>query len=175
MTDQAQTHSKQKQLAPNWKHFFWRYVAGILLIPVFGLGLVLIWWVRRTQAQFLYTITDDAIQVQDKVYAERVDLENIKQVNVQQRWIDKQTGMGTIELITDGRKLELFGQPNPHQLADTLKEAIAYRRELLKKQQKTKPEKEMPKAGEIERMNYLTGLWQQGLITDEEYQRQQSS
>jgi hypothetical protein len=62
----------------------------------------------------------------------------------------------------------------PHNLAEMIKKAAAHRRQILKEQEKTEPRQPDTKPGEMERVNYLTGLWQQGLISDEEFEKQRT-
>ncbi|MGM0588557.1 MAG: hypothetical protein ACQETE_09100 [Bacteroidota bacterium] len=172
MASSSQQQQKSKVLRPNWKHFFWRYLAAVLFIPVFGLGIIALWWIWRKQHQYRYLITDQSIELQDQNYSERIDLENIQSVRVKQRWIDQKTKVGILEIITPDRRATLLGQPHPRELADMIKKAAAHRRRLLKEKEKSAPRQPETSPGEMERVNYLTGLWQQGLLSNEEYKRQ---
>jgi uncharacterized membrane protein YdbT with pleckstrin-like domain len=106
-------------------HPFW-FLGYIILIPAFGLGILLLlyWYIQTRQTRV--TVTDSEI-----VYARgilrkartEVSLKHIRSVNVKQGFLNRLLGVGTIEVFTAGDQPEftVVGIPLP----GTVREAIA--------------------------------------------------
>lgn len=165
--------NKTIRLEPKKNYHFWWYLLGILLIPVLGLGIYIIYkkWSELNATH--YQITDRTITAVHPGYSENIDVVNIRDVNLEQRWIDKQFGTGNLILITNTKEMELIGLKNPAAFSEMVLQAAETERELIK-QQEIKEQKREPELtpGSMERMNYLTGLWQQGLISNDEYEQE---
>ncbi|MDR8390825.1 PH domain-containing protein [Aliifodinibius sp. S!AR15-10] len=166
---------KKITLSPSWKQYFIRYLLSVLAVPLFGIGLVALYFVRRKQTSSHYIITDTQISSVDSRYHRNLDLVNIEEVTVQQSWINKKLGVGTIVLKTSAVSMELIGMERPHQLKETIQKAVA----IQKKQQEKKRVRKTPdpkyKPGSMEKMDYLTGLWQQGLLSDEDFKNEKKN
>jgi hypothetical protein len=61
---------------------------------------------------------------------------------------------------------------NPWKYKDLMEEAIEAEKKRQAEAQKTKPRRPSHKPGEMERENYLTGLWQQRLISEKDYNKE---
>jgi hypothetical protein len=108
----------------------------------------------------------------DNSYTETIDLVSIQEVKVHQTWIDKKFSIGKLVLITETKSVEMIGIQNPHSLADLIlkaAEAEKLRNNTTEKIQKT-PTKTGPES--LDRLDYLTGLWQQGLLSDEDFKKE---
>ncbi|HMB41897.1 MAG TPA: PH domain-containing protein [Balneolaceae bacterium] len=163
-------------LHPAKATYFWWYLLGIVLVPFLGLGLILLYVKHKELRSTVYKISDHEIEAITPVYSEKTDLASITDASVSQRWIDKQFSIGTIQLQTHSKTTELRGIKNPQQIADIILQAAEAERLLIREKQKTKAAKEEPEAaGSIDRLEYLTGLWQQGLITNEEFKRERKN
>ncbi len=101
-----------------------------------------------------------------------MDLANIQEVEVHQKWIDKKFGLGLVTIRSDSNSIDLIAMENPQNLADTIMSAAkAERKRLADLETKTDPV--IPsKPGRDNKMDYLTGLWQQGLISEEDYEKE---
>lgn len=163
---------KSVKLKPKLSYHFWWYCLGVLLAPLLGYGVYLILKKRRELQAVTYRITDDTITIEEVNYRENVDLVNIHSAEIEQRWMDERFGIGTVILKTDSREVKLKGVEQPERLSDMILQAAAAIRERLKNEQKR--ERSIPdrNAGSLDKMDYLTGLWQQGLITNEEYEKE---
>ena len=160
-------------LKPDHKSQFWWYLTGFILIPLFGLGLYLIYRVYKNHQAIRYTVSDRQITAEDLKISENMDLANITDIDIEQRWIDKKFGIGNLTLKTDSRALKLIGLENPAQLSNMILQAAeAERLRIQKLEQQTRRAKENTKPGSIDKMNYLTGLWQQGLISNEDFEKE---
>lgn len=166
--------SKSIELKPDWKRWFWGYFFGIILIPFFGLGIAVLWIVHSRRKHIIYNITDRQIEEQTKKLSQKIDLANVKTLDVEQNWFDKRFGIGDIKLSTETRSIALLGQPNPEKLSDMISSAIrAERKRIEEANQISKaPKDEPPSPGTLDKLDYLTGLWQQGLLSDEDYQKE---
>ena len=162
---------RTKQLTPSWKHYFWNYLWGLLTVPAFGIGLLVIWYYRTQQKKFRYTISDTAITATGEGYSQNMDLVNVTEVSVAQTWIHEKLDVGTVTLQKEGSEMTLLGIEHPERFAEMLETVITT---LQARQKKTRPEPRPAPAdsGTMDRVDYLTGLWQQGLISDEDYERE---
>jgi hypothetical protein len=77
--------------------------------------------------------------------------------------------IGDIHLKANVTELVLTGIENPTSLLEKIDTAIAYQKEQLKANKKITAREPTHDPGTLEKLDYLTGLWQQGLINDEDY------
>ncbi|MEX2600549.1 MAG: hypothetical protein WD355_02805 [Balneolaceae bacterium] len=162
------------QLQPSWKSQFWLLAGGVLLLPLLGIGLILLVRARRVVKSAVYLIRDKSISITSTSHPSReMVISDIKDVSVRQSWIGKKLDVGDIGIRQEsGETSWLLGQENPHQLAGLIRHAA--RAEQMRLQQQEKRERRTPDydPGSMERMEYLTGIWQQGLISDEEFRKE---
>jgi len=167
---------RETLLHPAKATYFWWYLLGVILVPLLGAGLILIYVKYKELSSINYKIKDYEIEVISPDYNEKTDLSSIKDASVKQRWIDKQFSIGTVQLHTHSKTTELQGIRNPRQIADIILQAAEAERMRIQDRKKTKPvQKESEAAGTIDRLEYLTGLWQQGLITNEEFKAERKN
>ena len=106
-------------------HPFW-FLGYIILIPAFGLGVVLLlyWYIQTRQTRL--TVTDSEI-----VYARgilrkartEVSLKHIRSVNMTQGFLNRLLRVGTIQVFTAGDQPEFTVPGIP--LPGTVREAIS--------------------------------------------------
>lgn len=167
-----QSPQKTITLQPSWKNHLLGYILSILLIPLLGIGLFGLYWVYKRQKKFTYTFSDTQISSRDDKYQRNIDLVNIENVHVSQSWLQKKVSVGDITLETTATSMTLRGIDNPFALKDMLEKAISFQKEQLKQKEQTKPEQPDGNPGSMERMDYLTGLWQQGLVSDDDFEKE---
>jgi phosphate/sulfate permease len=155
-------------LEPSWKYFFWSYVLSVLAIPVVA-GLIALYFVRRKHKSIKYEITNDQITAIDQKYEHHIDLVDIEEAEVLRSQWHETLGIGTLRLHTSAAKMELAGLTNPEKISDILEQAIESRQKLQEQRQETQKKESGFKAGSMDRIEYLTGLWQQGLFSDADY------
>lgn len=170
MADQSQ--NKTIDLQPSWKNHILGYVISVLLIPLFGIGLIGLYWIYKRQNKYSYTFSDTQISSRDDKYKRNIDLENIEKVELEQSWIQKKMGIGNLVLYTTATSMTLRGMEDPLTFKDVLEKAILAKKQRLQEKKKTEPRQPDRDPGTMERMDYLTGLWQQGLVTDEEFEEE---
>jgi membrane protein YdbS with pleckstrin-like domain len=160
---------KKILLKPSHKSMFWWYLLGVFLVPVIGIGFIIIYRTYTNLNSVNYTVTDRSIRIKDSKHSQKIDLQNVNRVEFNQRWIDRKFGIGDLTLFTENRSVNMLGQENPAQLADMIMHAAEVERKriaALKKKPKPQP---APNPGTLDKLDYLTGLWQQGLISEEDY------
>lgn len=162
---------KTIRLEPRKSHHFWWYVVGVLLTPLLFGFYILYKKISELSGTF-YKITDRSITTVHPTYTEMVDIENINEVDIHQRWTDKKFGIGTLQLKTNTRRVELIGLENPENLAKMILKAAEMQRKRILDQKKRNSQKTELNPGSMDRLDYLTGLWQQGLITNDEYNQE---
>ncbi|CAN5119257.1 hypothetical protein BH23BAC3_BH23BAC3_36280 [soil metagenome] len=168
--------TKSIELRPDWKRWLWGYFFGILLIPLAGIGLFVLWKVHKKKNSYIYKVTDQQIRVTVDNLSQTVDLVNIKTLDVEQNWFDKKFNLGDITLITESRTIKLLGQTKPETLAETITTAIHAERKRIEELNKVRQKPvEYPPPGTIDKLDYLTGLWQQGLISNEDFKKEKQN
>ncbi|MDR9414877.1 MAG: hypothetical protein RI564_01245 [Gracilimonas sp.] len=155
-------------LTPSWKAFIWQYGLGILLVPVL-IGLYILWRTRKTHAGIRYEITDQKITVVDGHISQNIDLVDIRKAVAE----EKKFGVGTVTIKTSGREIELVGLSDPSRIADSIEKAVQAELKRIEAKKQAKPRETQYEPGEMDRLDYLTGLWQQGLISDEDFENEQ--
>ncbi|MFU8812386.1 MAG: PH domain-containing protein [Balneolaceae bacterium] len=165
--------SKQITLSPSWKSQFLLYAAGVLLLPLFGVGILLIYLAYRRHSAVHYRITDRQITAEKDPYSQTIDIANISDATVEQGWLQQKLGIGTILIRTPERSVEMIGQPNPKQLAGMIRTAAeAEKKRLAELRSVQSDQQETPDPGTLDKIDYLTGLWQQGLLSDEDFKKE---
>lgn len=154
-------------LTPSWKAFFWSYVFGIILIPAL-IGIIILWKTSKKHRGKSYKITDRKITVVDGNYSQNIDLADIRQAVAG----DLRFGVGNVTIKTQGRKIELIGLENPEMIATSIEKAVEAELRRLQAQEQTKPRETKYDPGSMDRLDYLTGLWQQGLVSNEDFEKE---
>jgi hypothetical protein len=159
---------KSITLSSSWKNYFWAYLLGILFAPLL-VGIVLLWFINKKRKKITFIITDNTISRSGKEEKKSLDLVHILSTSYSQTKLQKILGIGDIKLQANVSELVLEGIDHPSSLLEKIDTAIAYQKERLKANEKIKPRKATHDPGTLEKLDYLTGLWQQGLINDEDY------
>lgn len=156
--------SKSIELSASWKGFFWEYLISLLLTPLL-VGIFLFIRTRRKHKSYSYTITDRSITVKDGKYSEKVDIADIRNTEIK----DLRFGTGTLILKTASRKINMPGIEKPEALQESVEKAVQAELKRIEAEKQTQPREPEYEPGTMDRMDYLTGLWQQGLMSDEDY------
>jgi uncharacterized membrane protein YdbT with pleckstrin-like domain len=103
-----------------------RFLVCLILIPVFGLGLVIlfVWWIiarstRMTVDEVRATLTSGILSKQ----VTEVQLSSIRTVKIDKTLVDRIFDVGTVSVFTSGDSPELVvkGMPDPEALARALR------------------------------------------------------
>lgn len=156
-------------LIPSRKNYFWGYFCGILLLPIF-IGIVIIWLTEKKRKNLWFHISDASISVVQDSGKQELALTDILSTSIQQSKLQSLLNIGDIHLKANVTELVLTGIENPTLLLEKIATAIAYQKEQLKANKKVTAREPTHNPGTLEKLDYLTGLWQQGLINDEDYE-----
>lgn len=163
----SEKSNKKKTLQPSWKYYFWQYLIGILTVPVL-LGIFVLANAIRKKNKHFYLIGVETITAEDNNYSQKFDLVNLEDVKVEQDWIQKKLDVGLVRIYKEGSEMELHGIEAPHDFKVMLLTVSSNLKALQKKKSPKKKPAQKP-SRQTSKMNYLTGLWQQGLLSDEDY------
>jgi uncharacterized membrane protein YdbT with pleckstrin-like domain len=102
------------------------FLLAIALIPVFGLGLIiLLYWFLKCKSSKLEVRDDEILFEQGLLSKERSELgaKNVRTVKVKQSFFNRIFGTGTIAIYTAGDKPEIVanGMPEPNRVRDLIK------------------------------------------------------
>ena len=111
---------------PMFKNFPLLTIIFIILIPLFGIGLIALlyqWFVLRNTT---LTITDKMVYFRTGIFTKNmidVDIDSIRTVIVQQNIIQRIFNLGNLEVYTSGDypELVLGGFPHPAEIRDFLR------------------------------------------------------
>lgn len=162
--------TKTFTIEPSWKHLFIAYVLSIMAIPLAGIGLITLYFTRKKHNSIRYKITDNRITAVDPKYEHNVDLVDIKSISITRDWLQTKLGIATLVIHTSAAKMKLVGIENSSQLKNILDQAVETEKKRQQQRQKTQHKQPEYDPGTMDKVEYLTGLWQQGLISEEDYQ-----
>lgn len=103
------------------------FMLAILLIPAFGLGIIiLLWWYLKCKALRL-EVTDSEILLEQGLLSKsrsEIGFSSVRTVRVNQSFFNRMFGTGTIELYTAGDQPEIVakGMPEPNRIRDLIKD-----------------------------------------------------
>lgn len=102
------------------------FIITLLLVPVFGIGLIifLIWHLQNKASKLVITENEVLFEkgLLSKTRAE-VNISSVRTIKVNQTFLNRIFGTGTIELYTAGDNPEIVanGMPDPDRIRDLIK------------------------------------------------------
>lgn len=102
------------------------FIISLLLVPVFGVGLlILLFWYLKCKSSKLTIHENDLLYEKGLLSKERseVSLHRIRTVTVKQSFFNRIFGVGTIEIYTAGDRPEMtaHGMPDPNRVRELVK------------------------------------------------------
>lgn len=103
------------------------FIVSLLLIPVFGVGLlILLWWYLQCKSSTLTVKESDILYEKGLLSKSRVEfgIAGIRTVRVNQSFFDRIFGVGTIQIYTSGDQpeIEVKGMPDPNRVRELIKD-----------------------------------------------------
>lgn len=101
------------------------FMVALLLIPAFGLGLlILLWWYLQVKAAKL-TIDDKEIVYEKGLLSKErseVMISSVRSIKVKQSFFNRIFGVGSIEIYTAGDSPEIViaGLPDPNKIRELI-------------------------------------------------------
>lgn len=102
------------------------FIIAILLIPFFGVGLlILLGWYLQTKASKL-TIKDNEVLYEKGLLSKErseVNMNSVRTTKIKQSFFNRIFGVGSIEIYTAGDTPEFVavGMPNPNKIRELIK------------------------------------------------------
>jgi hypothetical protein len=162
--------NKTYSLQPELQHYLIPFAIAMLLIPVFFIGMFIIYYYRTLMRETWYHISNDRITRTFRDRSTHIQISEISELYVSYNWLHKKFGLGNVHIEGGGNEVVLEGVSNPVQLLEMIQLASDQLKQYSQAALNPKSDFEDLKTGAAEQMNYLVGLWQQGLITNEEYE-----
>lgn len=102
------------------------FIACLLLIAVFGVGLlILLWWYLQCKSSTLTVKERDILYEKGLLSKNRVEfgIAGVRTVKVNQSFFDRIFGVGTIQIYTAGDQpeVEVKGMPDPNRVRELIK------------------------------------------------------
>ncbi len=133
----------------------------------------LVYLENRRIKRSAFHISDHSIQIQTPKVDATVSLVTINAVASKPHWRLPFTGYGKVIVTANGREHVMDGIKDASSVADVIRQAVEDA--ISRQNRRNRPAFFQPPthaAGTLELMNDLVGLWQQGMISDEEYQKE---
>ena len=129
MQTAQQEHLLWEGTPSHWNNFG-AYVLSVLLLPLFGVGLI-VFLVKFLELQYTrYRITDQRLQITTGVFSrttKNLELYRVKDVRLHRSFLQRMVDIGTIELITSDFSMKLFhlvGLPDSISLFERMRRAV---------------------------------------------------
>lgn len=102
------------------------FIASIVLIAAFGLGLlILLWWYLQCKSSTLTITSRDVLYEKGLLSKSRVEfgIAGIRTVKVNQSFFDRIFGVGAIQIYTSGDQpeIQVKGMPDPNRVRELIK------------------------------------------------------
>jgi hypothetical protein len=165
--------------------YFLATTAAAIATPIFGfstpslvvLGLCV--WITLIKVRQLpkeyYIVSDNSIQVRTTKDDTTVSLVSITNVASRAHWQLPFSSYGQVVITANDRRFVMRGIKGATSTADIIRQAVEAA--IARERRRSSPPKFNPPLhapGTLEQMNDLVGLWQQGILTDEEYEMEMS-
>lgn len=101
------------------------FIISLLLIPAFGLGLlILLWWYLQCKSSKLTVKEHDLLYEQGLLSKDRAEfnIDSVRTVRIKQSFFDRIFGVGRIEIYTAGDDPEFVanGMPDPNRVRELI-------------------------------------------------------
>jgi uncharacterized membrane protein YdbT with pleckstrin-like domain len=116
--------------SPRWVAYSGAYIGGFLLLPLFGLGLLLLVWAAVTRKSTTWRVTSRSIERRSGVISKRIDsmpLWRARDIRYEQTLTQRMLGDARLQVLsTDSSdpQLEILGAPEPLKLYEALRKSI---------------------------------------------------
>lgn len=102
------------------------FIISLLLIPAFGLGLlILLWWYLQTKSSRLSVGENEILFEKGLLSKERaeISISSVRTIRVKQSFFNRIFGVGTLEIYTAGDSPEIVatGMPEPNRVRELIK------------------------------------------------------
>lgn len=161
---------------PHWKQYYSSYVWAYAAIPLFGAGFYFLRKLDRKRRNQTVCVFNDKIRFGDDPDSRVVRIQDLQTVRRNVSKVQAKHGLACVIITTESDELLVSGIPAKE--AENLENALYLAIETEKKhralREKAKGDyDDTIKTGGLEHLNSLIGMWQQGLISEEDFEKEQ--
>lgn len=157
------------------KAFRTAYIIAYCCIPLLGLGFYLLYRLNKRIEDSAVYFFDDRIEALDNGSVTKIYMKDLLKVSRTSDEKQKKYKLADVIIESENQKIICAGinESDADHLENVLTLAIEAekKRRALKERTKVQVDKNI-KLGALEHMNNLVGMWQQGLISDEDFQKE---
>lgn len=157
------------ELQPDWRRFLIPFVIGVLTIPLLGVGIWIIVTYRNKLQKIRYNITNSGIILRDDDGETKIRLLDIISCEVTYPRFMQKFGLGDIRIQHKNGTTVLLGVEDSEPVSKLLIRAAESERDRMQLREEVAQTTPPHPTGTLEKKNELVGLWQQGLISEEDY------
>lgn len=168
---------------PDWRIFLLPYIIGIVLVPFLGAGIWIIFHYRKRWKNMIYKISDSAVHYQADQMETVIPLSAIQSCETSYPPLSRKFGYGSIIIsyLKQNDPTEKTDRPgtavlqgihSAEEIALLIENAAFSERERIDMRLEAESGKPAHPTGTLDKKNELVGLWQQGLITEEDFQHE---
>ena len=112
---------------PSYLYYIWHFIFGILLLPLFGFGLLFILYALLDRNTKVYTLTNKRVMSKAGIISRRVNevgVKDIRNINVKQGIFERLFGVGTVEIASAGTadiEVRFIGVNDPIRARDLIR------------------------------------------------------
>lgn len=152
-------------LKPHPLGWLYHWVICVLTVPLFGIGLVAGFFLWKHIRSISYRLGDADVSIVSGQETITISWDDVSEVYAESR----AGRLGHIVIISQEIRYRLTFLEDAFSLAETINSMLASRQRVSDVPQSSPiPQVEMS----VDRLNDLTALWQQGLISEEDYQKE---
>lgn len=150
-------------LKPHPMGWLYLWVICLLAVPLFGLGLLAGFFLWKHIRSISYRLGDERLESHEDGRVSVVSWDSVTDAFA----ISRAGRLGHVALRTEAGEVRLLFLEDAYGLAETIRAMLSARR-TSKKETFVHRESDMPIGND--RLNDLTSLWHEGLISEEDYQ-----
>ena len=170
--DTKAEREKVIQYQTHWKQYHKEFVKAWALIPLFGAGLFKLKKLNERLEKKVYRIYNDRIEVGKGSDAITLPIPDLRKVKKEQSPEQRKYGLADVLVSNENQTYRMEGLEHADALEDVLYIAIKTEEKRRELEKKAEGDHHIDPGG-LDQMNYLTGLWQQGMISDEDFEIEQ--
>ncbi|MCK9230028.1 MAG: PH domain-containing protein [Syntrophales bacterium] len=112
---------------PSYLYYLGHFIFGVILLPLFGLGLLFIVYALLDRNFKVYTLTNKRVMSKAGIISRKIHeigVRDIRNINVKQSILERLFGLGTIEIAsagTGGIEVSFAGINNPMRARDLIR------------------------------------------------------
>ena len=165
-------HDQSIDLRPDKRHFLIPYAIGVLAIPMLGAGIWIILHYRKKWKGLCCRITNSDITLINREHQTTILLSEVSTCTVTSSRLQKRFGLGNIIIRHNDGVSTFPGIADPEPVAKLIERGARSEQERLKMREKIAQDPAPHPTRTLEKKNELVGLWQQGLINEDDYRRE---